>query len=408
MYPLIQVTKTIANRRGLVPQSPLQCTLPLVAALALAWFALMPAPTACGVTPAPDGGYPGGNTAEGDGALQSLTNGSINTATGYQALFSNTTGGGNTANGYAALFSNTSGGSNTAMGAVSLFSNIDGIDNTAIGDEALYSNTSGNYNTGAGINALFNNTNGSENTANGFAALGLNMTGNRNTGSGSTALFQSSTGSGNTANGYAALCSNRTGSNNTALGYLSGQNLTSGSNNIDIGANVLGRAGEANTIRIGTKGTQKSTFIAGIAGTAVSGSEVLVSATGKLGVATSSARFKQAIKPMDKASEAILALKPVTFHYMEDIDPDGIPQFGLIAEEVEKVNPNLVGRDENGRVNTVRYEAVNAMLLNEFLKEHRNVAEQQSTIAQLKTTVAQQQKQIEALTATRQKVSDQR
>ena len=110
---------------------------------------------------------------------------------------------------------------------------------------------------------------------------------------------------------------------------------------------------------------------------------------------------------MDKASEAILALKPVTFRYKEDIDPDGIPQFGLVAEEVEKVNPDLVVRGEDGKVNTVRYEAVNAMLLNEFLKEHRNVAEQQSTIAELKTTVAQQQKQIEALTATVQKVSDQ-
>src|SRR5439155_16682439 len=141
-------------------------------------------------------------------------------------------------------------------------------------------------------------------------------------------------------------------------------------------------------IRIGKQGTQNGTFIAGIFGVAGTGSQVVVNSTGKLGVITSSARFKEAIKPLDKASEVILALKPVSFHYKADIDPDGIPQFGLIAEEVEKVDPKLVGRDENGTVNTVRYDAVNAMLLNEFLKEHRNVTEQQSTIAELKTTVA--------------------
>jgi predicted RNase H-like nuclease (RuvC/YqgF family) len=136
--------------------------------------------------------------------------------------------------------------------------------------------------------------------------------------------------------------------------------------------------------------------------------------SGKLGTVVSSARFKEAIKPMDKTSEAILALKPVTFRYKEELDPDKIPQFGLIAEEVEKVNPDLVVRDEDGTVNTVRYEAVNAMLLNEFLKNHRTdqnqarkLQDQEATIAQLKTSVMQQQKQIEALTATFQKVSDQ-
>jgi septal ring factor EnvC (AmiA/AmiB activator) len=188
-----------------------------------------------------------------------------------------------------------------------------------------------------------------------------------------------------------------------------------------IGANVLGVAGEANTIRIGKQGTQRSTFIAGIFGTAVSGSTVVVNSSGKLGVAASSAGFKEAIKPMDKASEALLALKPVTFRYKKELDPEGIPQFGLVAEQVEKVNPDLVARDSEGKVYTVRYEAVNAMLLNEFLKERRNVTEQQSTIAELKATVAQQQKQIaaqqataaqqqkqiEALTATVRKVSDQ-
>jgi hypothetical protein len=162
---------------------------------------------------------------------------------------------------------------------------------------------------------------------------------------------------------------------------------------------VLGNAGEANTIRIGKQGTQKSTFIAGISGTAVNGVAVVVSSNGKLGVASSSSRFKKAIKPMDKASEAILALKPVTFRYKKELDPDGIPQFGLVAEQVEKVNPDLVARDAEGKVYTVRYEAVNAMLLNEFLKEHRKVEEQGAMIAQ-------QQKQIESLTAAVQKVSD--
>jgi len=154
-------------------------------------------------------------------------------------------------------------------------------------------------------------------------------------------------------------------------------------------------------IRIGKVGTQTATFVAGIRGvTVASGIGVIIGSNGQLGTVTSSARFKEAIKPMDKASEAILALKPVTFRYKHDLDPDGVPQFGLVAEQVEKVNPDLVVRDEDGKVSTVRYEAVNAMLLNEFLKEHRKVEEQGATIAR-------QQKQIEALTAGLQKVTAQ-
>jgi len=201
--------------------------------------------------------------------------------------------------------------------------------------------------------------------------------------------------------------------NNIALGSNAGINLTLGSNNIDIFDR--GVAGEANTIRIGRQGTQTTTFIAGISGATVpTGVAVIVDSSGHLGTTTSSARFKEAIKPMDKASEAILALKPVTFHYKHELDPEGIPQFGLVAEQVEKVNPDLVARDEQGKPYTVRYEAVNAMLLNEFLKEHRTVQEQEATIAQLKSavakqeaTAAQQQKQIEGLTAGLQKVSAQ-
>jgi hypothetical protein len=424
---------TTLHLRKSIGRSPLQRGFLL---LALACFAL--SPTARAVSPAPDGGYSNANTAEGTDALFSLTTGTgntaigfetlhanttsgyntaigfhalfnntstsnqsgqFNTATGYQALFSNTTGGGNTAIGLQALYSNTTGGGNTAVGIGSLFYNTTGNENSAVGNEALSNNTSGSYNTGTGINALFDNTNGDENTANGFAALGANMTGRRNTASGSTALFQNTTGTGNTASGYAALFSNGTGNNNIALGYLAGQNLTTGSNNIDIGANVLGKAGEANTIRIGTQGTQESTFIAGIARTPVNGSEVIVSVTGKLGVATSSARFKQAIKPMDKASEAILALKPVSFRYKEEIDPEGIPQFGLIAEEVEKISPDLVTHADDGKPYTVRYEAVNAMLLNEFLKEHRTVQDLKKEVAALTATVKEQASQIKKVSA---------
>ncbi len=231
---------------------------------------------------------------------------------------------------------------------------------------------------------------------------------NFNTAEGDNALFSLTTGSNNTAEGFQALESS-TGSNNIALGSNAGINLTTGSNNIDIGAR--GVAGESNTIRIGTLGVQKTTYMRGISGaTVVSGVTVIIDTNGHLGTTTSSERFKEAIKPMDKASEAILALKPVTFRYKHELDPDGIPQFGLIAEQVEKVNPDLVARDADGKVYTVRYEAVNAMLLNEFLKEHRKVEQQAATIAQqrkdfqasitnLEATVTQQQKDFQATAA---------
>jgi uncharacterized coiled-coil protein SlyX len=216
-----------------------------------------------------------------------------------------------------------------------------------------------------------------------------------------------------------ALIANTTGGNNIALGRSAGSKITAGSNNIEIGN--VGVAGDSNTIKIGTAGTQKSTFIAGINGVGVSGAAVLVSSSGQLGVASSSARFKENIQPMEKTSEALLALKPVTFRYKKELDPEAIPQFGLIAEEVEKVDPKLVARDAEGKVFTVRYEAVNAMLLNEFLKEHRKVEELEVTITQVKSTlakqeviIAQQAKETKALAARLaeqalqiQKVSDQ-
>ena len=354
------------------------------------------------VSPPPDGGYPNGNTAEGDFALNDLTSGQGNVAVGASALFNNVAGSGNTAIGGDALLNNTTDG-NTAIGSEALFSNTDGSDNVATGSQALRANTSGDANTATGFEALLKNTTGNFNTATGFAASASNSSGSQNYAGGVVALESNTSGHDNTAVGFDALGDNTTGSNNIAVGSSAGLNLTKGNNNIDIGN--AGVVGESKVIRIGTKGTHLQTFIAGISGVAASGSTVVVNSSGKLGVATSSARFKEAIKPIDKASEAILALKPVSFRYKEEIDPDGIPQFGLVAEQVEKVNPDLVARDEQGKPYTVRYEAVNAMLLNEFLKEHRTVEEQKSTITELKSAVAEQRKQIESLTTAVEKVS---
>jgi hypothetical protein len=336
---------------------------PLISlALALAWLAV--SPTARAVDPPPDGCYPDGNTAEGCDALFSLTNGFNNTAIGNEALFSNTTG-----------------DSNTATGAHALFSSITGDGNTATGAQALQSNETGD-----------------NNTATGAAALAFNETGDGNTATGSNALQNNTTGSSNTANGFLALFNNTTGGNNIALGNFAGRNLTTGSNNIDIGN--AGVAAESNTIRIGTQETQTATYIAGISGTPIGGGvAVRVNANGQLGTVASSARFKEDIKPMDKASEELFALKPITFRYKKEIDPAGTPQLGLVAEEVEKVNPALIVRDKEGKPYTVRYEAVNAMLLNEFLKAHNKVEQQGHKIQEQDATIAQLKSGMEALTA---------
>jgi hypothetical protein len=319
------------------------------------------------------------NTATGVNALVNNTTASNNTTMGYQSLFNNTTGDSNTGTGVNALYSNTTGVSNTATGVGALFSNTTAGLNTATGVAALFSNTTALNNTATGTAALYRNTTGSLNTANGFQALNSNTSGGSNTANGSGALFHNTTANNNTADGVGALANNTTGSNNIGLGTNAGSNLTTGDNNIDIGN--TGVAAEPNTIRIGT--SQTATFIAGISGaTASGGAAVFVNANGQLGTATSSRRFKQEIKPMDKVSEAILALRPVTFRYKQEIDPKGIPQFGLVAEEVEKVNPDLVVRDSEGKVYTVRYEAANAMLLNEFLKEHREVEELNATVSE--------------------------
>jgi hypothetical protein len=315
-----------------------------------------------------------------------------NTFLGEDALLNNTTGSFNTAIGFNALFSNTVANYNTAIGFKALFSTTASV-NTAIGFNALLSNTTGNFNTATGVDALLSNTRGIFNTAEGDEALYYNTAGNYNTASGGLALLHNATGDENTAVGYGALYYNA-GSRNIALGSAAGEDLTTGNNNIAIGN--VGVAGDSGTIRIGTVGVHTTVYFAGIRDTPLTqGSTVAVGITpdGQLGVRASSARYKEAIKPMDKASEAILSLKPVTFRYKHELDPEGIPQFGLVAEDVEKVNTALVACDAEGKAYTVRYEAVNAMLLNEFLKEHRKIA--------------QLEKQVQVLTAGLQKVSAQ-
>ena len=385
---------------------------------ALACFALLPGAQA--VMPPPDGGYPGFNTAEGQNALFSLTTGVTNTGVGWYSLWSNTDGSYNTAVGAGTLLFNIGdqttfeGVDNTAVGAAALLFNTTGTDNTATGTVALLNNTGGSNNTAIGSFALQANTTGNLNTATDLSALFSNTTGIGNTAEGGDALVLNTTGSANTAIGTGALGSNTTGNGNIAVGSAAGHDLTTGNQNIVIG-NPNAVAGESNTIRIGGSLSQTRAFIAGIRGVATGNNDavnVVIDSDGQLGPVSSSRRFKKEIKPMDTASEAILALKPVTFHYKSD--KTNRSEFGLIAEEVAKINPDLVVRDENGELYTVRYEAVNAMLLNEFLKEHRAMQEQKATISQLRTMVerqeatnAQQQEQMEALTAGLQKVSAQ-
>src|SRR5436190_15492506 len=336
MNPSIQFKMTVPTVRNSVRHSPIRRVLLLIP-LVFVCFGLSPAARA--VLPAPDGGYLGANTAEGDFALFSLP---------IPFIF--------------------------------------GFGNTAIGFNALRSNTFGNYNTATGHDALFNNTIGGYNTATGVEALISNTEGNDNT-----------------ATGHDTLNNNTTDNNNIALGSAAGFNLTTGDNNIDIGNE--GVTGEANTIRIGRRPSrifpqgQTATFIAGIIGVAVAGPVVHINSSGQLGVPPSSARFKQNTKPMDKASEAILALKPVTFRYKKEIDPDALPQFGLVAEDVAKVNPDLVARDAEGKVYTVRYEAVNAMLLNEFLKEHRKVEKLEAALELVNKRLKEQDAKIQKVSA---------
>jgi hypothetical protein len=351
---------------------------PVLITFAFVCFGLFPKAQA--VVPPPDGGYPGGNTAEGQNALLSLTSGTYNTAVGFFSLSVDSTGSFNTASGAGALLSNTA-DENTAIGAGALLSNTEGSFNTANGAFALFSNTAGDFNTATGFQALFGNTTGSVNTATGYRALQDNTTGTNNTATGFLALADNTEGDANTATGYRALHDNTTGIQNTAIGYYAGHDVT-GDNNVCIGANVFGAAGVDNT-----------TWIRNVYDSVATARAVYVNANNKIGTLSSSRRYKQEIRPMAEASEAILALRPMTFSYKKDIDPKRSRSFGLIAEDVAKVSSDLITCDEQGNPQTVRYEAINAMLLNEFLKARRQIDAQQ--------------KQIEALTAGLQKVSAQ-
>jgi hypothetical protein len=336
-------------------------------------------------------------TAIGAAALRNNTVASDNTAIGAGALRNNTRGPSNTAVGSSALSSNTVGNDNTATGDSALSSNTNGFLNTATGSRALMSNTGGGANTATGSQALFTNTTGAQNTATGEFALFSNTNGFANTATGLGALQSNTIGHDNTAVGEISLLNNTSGSDNVAFGHLAGLNATTGSNNVYIGANMQGVVAENNAC-----------YIASIFGqTSANGIPVLINADNKLGTNTSSKRFKDSIKPMDKASEAILALKPVTFRYKKEIDPAQTPQVGLVAEDVEKVNPDLVVRDKEGKPYSVRYDQVNAMLLNEFLKERPIVQEQGARLTKQEGLIAQQQHQIEALTAGLQKVNAQ-
>jgi hypothetical protein len=346
----------------------------LLVLFAVGCFALPQRAQALLPPPTPDGGYPGGNTAEGQDALFSLISGTYNTATGLFALRALTESSFNTATGAAALFVNIAPG------------------NTAGGAGALFSNTTGTSNTANGAFALFNNTAGGSNTAIGASALAANITATSNTAVGINALRSSSV-SFNTAVGASALSNDTSGGGNAALGFGAGSNITTAED----------------MVCIGTPGQNVdfSCYIGEIFGaTSSGGTGVFVNLDGKLGTSTSSRRFKEEIKPMESASEAILALKPVTFRYKNKIDPTGRSQFGLVAEEVERVSSDLVVRDKERKPYSVRYEQVNAMLLNEFLKEYRKVQEHEATIAELKcgagtqqATIARQQREFQTTDA---------
>jgi hypothetical protein len=257
----------------------------------------------------------------------------------------------NTAFGDGAL-ENNQGFENSAFGVNALFNNITGMNNTASGFSALLSNTAADNNTATGAFALFN-TIGRGNTADGVSALGNNSTGFRNT-----------------ASGASALEGNTTGNNNIAVGWSAGSNLTTGSDNIEIGS--LGVSHDDSTIRLGTQGTQTSAFIAGVSSTAITGVDVVVSSNGQLGVAASSVRYKRDIRSLDDRSQGLWQLRPVTFRYKQD--PQGQRQYGLIAEEVAKVYPELVVHDNKGQIQSVQYRELIPLMLNELQHQQEALA----------------------------------
>jgi hypothetical protein len=319
------------------------------------------------------------NTAAGIYSLLSNSNGSGNAAFGNQSLQNNTTGSNNTAVGSDAMLGNETGDNNTAVGANALVNDTDGYGNTAIGTNALYSTTYAQGNTAVGFNALYANTLGYEDTVTGVAAMSSNLKGASNTANGAEALHLNTSGNYNSAFGALAMASNTTGSNNTALGNAAGYKLTTGGYNIDIGNE--GEAGESDTIRIGTSANQKATFIAGIYGNSISGNAVVVNSSGQLGVVVSSERFKTDIAPMEAADSRLQQLRPVTFHLKTE--PNGNLQYGLIAEEVAKVYPDLVIRDTNGRIDGVRYDELAPLLLSEVQQQALEIRDLEAQVREL-------------------------
>ena len=382
----------------------------------LACFGLAPMMQAVG--PDTDGAIAGSNNGEGTGVLVSRTSGVWNTGTGFEALNHLTSGNQNTATGLRALFSDINGGFNTATGVYSLYSNTAGFFNSATGAYSLTKNTTGSNNTANGYSALNSNTTGFQNTAIGFAALLKNTTGFFNNAVGNNALFANTTGPFNTAfgndalanntTGFAndafgdgALASNVTGNSNTAIGDLAGSNIT-GSGNVCIGQGIQGAAGVDNETRIRNIYTTVQPAVG------IDPDFVTVNSVGRLGRSNlSSRRYKHDIKPMDKASEALFKLNPVSFRYNKEYDATQTIAFGLIAEDVAEVYPDLVGRNAEGQPESVRYEQINAMLLNEFLKGHRKAQQQEATIAELKKGIEVLTAQLKEQAAQIQKVSAQ-
>ncbi|MBI3796749.1 MAG: tail fiber domain-containing protein [Deltaproteobacteria bacterium] len=347
-------------------------------------------PASWGGPPNPTDSDAGDNTAGGTNALVNTVpnlldnTGLRNTAFGAEALTSNTAGTNNSALGTFALQGNTEGGDNTGIGAFALHSNTKGSSNTGIGQSALFSNTVGTSNSALGAFALQSNTQGTGNTA--FGTFTLNSsTGNNNTGIGSDVLLNNTTGHSNTALGAGALHNITTSSNNIALGSEAGVALTSGNKNIYLGHR--GRASESKTMRLGSGQTR--TFISGIEGTPLSGSMVLIDSKGQLGVPVSSARYKQAIHGMGERSRGVLKLRPVTFRYKQDASARR--QYGLIAEEVVKVYPELVTRGADGQVESVQYHELIPMLLNELQYQQQQLTTQSQQVAELRAQNARLQ-----------------
>jgi hypothetical protein len=361
-------TQSITRSIG---EPPLRLILFLIA-LVIVCPALLVTPNAFAITPVPDGAYPGWNTAEGSGALFSVNGGTFNTAIGGRALFLNYLG-----------------TANTAVGAFALAGNINGSENVAVGQGALRTNAFSGGAVAVGYQALYNNTDGDIAQAFGYQALFHQKDGNWNNGFGGGALFNNVHGSYNTAIGDAA-------------GYF-----IMGSGNIDIGAEVYGSGGESGVIRIGdgVHSGYNACYIQGIHDSSENDTAVYVGSDGHVGTLVSSRRYKEQIKPMGKTSEAIFALKPVTFSYKSDAKKT--PRFGLIAEDVAQVDANLVVRDKSGEATSVRYEQVNAMLLNEFLKEHRKVEELEKAKAREQREIAELREQVKAQAAAIQNVNDQ-